>query len=212
MTIAKLPLALTATAALGLASCTNPDGTADKTSTGLLAGATLGAIAGGLIDDGKGAAIGGIAGAALGAGVGALLDRQHKELQQDLAGSGAQIVNTGSQLIVVMPEAITFDVDSSVVKPNSVNNIAAIARNLQSYPNSTIQVIGHTDNTGTASYNQGLSVRRASAVANVLFANGVRKNRVRAIGQGQTQPIASNGTASGRAQNRRVEIVITPTA
>ncbi|MHA3976123.1 OmpA family protein [Halovulum sp. GXIMD14794] len=213
MTIVKLPLALTATAALGLAACTNPDGTTDNTSTGVLAGATLGALAGGLIgDDAKGAAIGGIAGAAVGAGVGALLDRQQRELQQDLAGSGAKIINTGSQLIVSLPEAITFDVDSTVVKPNSVSNIAAIARNLQDYPNSTVQVIGHTDNTGSASYNQDLSVRRASAVANVLFSNGVRQNRVRIIGQGQTQPIASNNTVDGRAQNRRVEIVITPTA
>ena len=208
----RLPVTLAATAALGLAACTNPDGTTNNTNSGLLVGAGLGALAGGLFaDDAKGAIVGGIAGAAVGGGVGALLDRQQKELQRDLSGSGAKIINTGSQLIVSLPEAITFDVDSTVVKPNSVSNIAAIARNLQSYPNSTVQVIGHTDNTGSAAYNQDLSVRRASAVSNVLVANGVNRNRVRIIGQGETQPIASNATVSGREQNRRVEIVITPT-
>ena len=110
----RLPVTLAATAALGLAACTNPDGTTNNTNSGLLVGAGLGALAGGLIaDDAKGAIVGGIAGAAVGGGVGALLDRQQKELQRDLSGSGAKIINTGSQLIVSLPEAITFDVDST---------------------------------------------------------------------------------------------------
>ncbi|MEM8656678.1 MAG: OmpA family protein, partial [Pseudomonadota bacterium] len=128
----------------------------------------------------------------------------------DIGGSGARIVNTGSELIVVLPEAITFDIESSVVRPNSRQNILAISRNLQQYPNSTVQVIGHTDNTGTRRFNQGLSIDRANAVRNVLVQGGVNGGRIRTIGRGENQPIASNGTVDGRQANRRVEIVITP--
>ncbi|WP_112322312.1 OmpA family protein [Oceanibium sediminis] len=212
MLTAKLPVTLAAVSALGLAACTNPDGSANRTGTGALIGAAGGAIAGRVIgNDTKGTVIGAAIGAAVGGGVGAVLDKQERDLRRDLSGSGARIVNTGSELVVVLPEAITFDVDSTQVKNNSRANIRAIARNLQDYPNSRVAVIGHTDNTGSSSYNQTLSVNRARAVAAILTNNGVARGRVRTIGRGETQPVASNGTASGRQQNRRVEIVITPT-
>ncbi len=209
---ARLTVTLASIAALGLASCTNPDGTTNNTGTGGLVGAGVGAVAGRIIGgDTKSAAIGAAAGGAVGLGVGAVLDEQQRKLEQDLRGSGARIINTGDQLIVQLPQAILFDVDSTVVKSNSVSDIAAIADNLQEYPNSTVQVLGHTDNTGAASYNRQLSRERAQAVKNILVGNGVRGSRVRVRGLGETQPIATNSTAEGRAQNRRVEIVITPT-
>lgn len=206
---------LAGAAALGLAGCTDPDGTTNQTGAVAAIGGALGAVAGAAIggDDNRGrnAVIGGVAGAAIGAGIGSVLDRQEAELNAAIGGSGARIINTGSQLIVSLPEAITFDIESAVVKPNSVANITAIARNLQDFPNSAVQVIGHTDNTGTEAFNQDLSVRRASAVSNILISNGVNPGRVAVIGQGERAPIASNATPAGREQNRRVEIVITPT-
>jgi outer membrane protein OmpA-like peptidoglycan-associated protein len=154
-----------------------------------------------------GAAVGGIAGTAIGAD----LDRQHRELEQSLGGYGASVVNTGNQLVVTLPEAITFDTGSSIVHPEYVDEIALVARSLRDNPQSTVQVIGHTDNVGRTDYNQALSERRAAAVAQILLANGVGAGRVQTVGHGYNQPVASNDTPGGRAQNRRVEIVITPT-
>ncbi len=208
----KRPMILIAAAGLGLAACTNPDGTTNRTGTGAALGGLLGAATGAIVSDNnkRGAVIGGIAGAALGAGIGNVLDRQAADLQRDIGGSGARIINTGDQLIVRMPEAITFATESANVRASIQDDILAIARNLQQYPNSTVQVIGHTDNTGTNSFNQGLSERRAGAVASLLRQGGVPGSRIVSFGRGETQPIASNGNANGRAQNRRVEIVITP--
>ncbi|QHQ36956.1 OmpA family protein [Algicella marina] len=206
------PIILIAATGFGLAACTNPDGSQNRTGTGAAIGGLLGAATGAIVsgDDKKGAVIGGIAGAAVGAGIGNVLDRQARDLERDIGGSGARIINTGDQLIVRMPEAITFATESANVRPSIQDDILAIARNLQQYPNNTVQVIGHTDNTGTASFNQGLSERRASAVASLLRQGGVPGGRIVAFGRGETQPLASNGNAEGRAQNRRVEIIITP--
>lgn len=211
MLSAKLPLTIAVVASLGLAGCTNEDGTRNNTGTGVLAGAGAGALVGQLIGkDTKGTAIGAVAGAALGGAIGAQLDKQQKDLQRAIGGSGARIVNTGSQLIVSLPEAITFPVDSATVKPSLRDDIRAIGFNLQDYPNSSVRVIGHTDNTGSNAYNKDLSIRRATAVRDILLSSGVRGNRVRAVGRGENQPIATNATAAGRQANRRVEIVITP--
>ena len=96
------------------------------------------------------------------------------------------------------------------MRPDLQSDLRVIANNLVDYPRSDVRVVGHTDNTGSASYNQGLSERRAASVAQVLFNNGVAASRVRAEGRGLTQPVADNGTASGRQQNRRVEIYVRP--
>ncbi|NNU79562.1 OmpA family protein [Halovulum dunhuangense] len=205
-------ITLIAASGLALSACTDPDGTANNTGNSALIGAGLGAIAGQIVGgDTEATVIGAGIGAALGGGVGVLLERQERALQQELAGSGARIVNTGSQLIVSLPEAITFAVDSTVVRDSLRDDLFAIAQNLQQYPNSTVQVIGHTDDTGSASYNQDLSERRAAAVRSILVQGGVSSSRIRAFGMGENQPIATNATAEGRQANRRVEIVITPT-
>ena len=181
-------------------------------NSGALIGAAVGAAAGQAIGgDTDATLIGAAVGAGAGALIGADLDRQEAELRRDLAGSGVGINNTGNQLVVTLPEAITFATDSATVSPGFQNQLSVLANNLRNFPNSTIRITGHTDSTGDASYNQRLSERRAQAVANVLAANGVSQSRFIVSGAGETQPIASNDTVSGRAMNRRVELVITPT-
>jgi outer membrane protein OmpA-like peptidoglycan-associated protein len=208
-TTSIIPLLL---GAVLIAGCTDLDGNANRTATGGLVGAGTGALIGRAIDGGTaGTIVGGAIGSVAGAAIGARLDRQQRELEQGLSGSGATVVNTGNQLVVTLPEAITFDVDSASVHPEYVDEIAFIARSLRDNPSSNVQVIGHTDNTGTTTHNQGLSERRAAAVAAVLTSNGVETWRVQTTGVGYAQPVASNDTPGGRAQNRRVEIVITPT-
>lgn len=207
----KLSIAATLASALALSACTNTDGTNNNTGTGTIIGAVSGAILGQAIAPGErgrvvGAVVGGIAGAA----IGDQLDKQEAELRQDLGGSGAKIVNTGKQLIVTMPEAITFDFGSAVLKPQFVGYVRDIAQSLQNYPNTVVEVIGHTDNVGDPAFNDRLSQQRANSVANVLTSYGVRSSRIEAYGLGMRQPIASNATAAGRQANRRVEIVITP--
>lgn len=199
--------------AAAVAGCTNLDGSLSRTNTGALIGAGTGALVGNLVTGRTGgtvvgAAVGGIAGTAIGAD----LDRQHRELEQSLGGSGATVVNTGNQLVVTLPEAISFDTGSSIVHPEYVDEIALVARSLRDNPHSTVQVVGHTDNVGRTDYNQALSERRSAAVAQILLANDVDASRVQTVGHGYNQPVASNDTPGGRAQNRRVEIVITPTA
>jgi outer membrane protein OmpA-like peptidoglycan-associated protein len=208
----KIAAAGAMAAALGLAACTTPAGDPNRTGTGALVGALTGAAAGNLIgEDSRGTLIGGALGAAAGAAIGNRLDAQARELEQSLGGTGAGIVNTGSQLIVSLPESITFPTDSDVVMPAFLPSLRSVAQSLQNYPNTTVQVIGHTDSTGSAAYNQGLSERRAQAVTNVLVNSGVPAWRIQSLGRGFNQPVASNDTPQGRAANRRVEIVITPT-
>jgi outer membrane protein OmpA-like peptidoglycan-associated protein len=196
-----------------IAGCTNPDGSRNSTGTGGLIGAGVGALAGRAIDGGgtAGTFIGGAVGSFAGAAIGAALDRQQQQLEQGLSGSGATVVNTGHQLVVTLPESITFDVDSATVHADYVDEIAFVARSLRDNPQSTVRVIGHTDNTGSTAHNQVLSEQRAQAVASILSGNGVDAWRLQTVGMGYNQPIAPNDTPGGRAQNRRVEIVITPT-
>lgn len=211
MSFIKTPIAIALIAGAGLAGCTNADGTANNAGTGALAGAGVGAVLGRAIGgNGRGAVIGGIIGAGIGGAVGDDLDRQEAALRQQMGGSGVSIVNTGSQLIVTLPEAITFAVDSAQLKSSFVSSLNSLARNLDQYPNSNVEIVGHTDSTGSPSYNQQLSERRALSVRSVLRNAGVSSNRLRAFGQGQTNPVASNNSSAGRQQNRRVEIYITP--
>ena len=123
-----------------------------------------------------------------------------------------QITNTGERLIVTLPQDILFDVDSASVRPGLRDDLMTVASSLRDYPDSTVQIVGHTDNTGDAGYNQQLSERRANAVADVLMDGGVGFSRIQTFGRGENQPVADNLTDAGRAQNRRVEIVILPNA
>ncbi|GGL51924.1 OmpA family protein [Wenxinia marina] len=211
------PILLASVAVLGLAACQAPipgQGTAN-TNQGAMLGLGLGALAGAVSGDDRdeairNAAIGAVAGAAIGGAIGQQLDRQEAELRAAL-GPQVGIVNTGNSLVVTLPQDILFATDSATLTGSLQNDLRAVAGSLNRYPNTTVNVIGHTDNTGEAAYNQALSERRAQAVASVLVNSGVAAGRIRAVGRGEDQPVASNLDAAGRQQNRRVEIVITPT-
>lgn len=185
----------------------------DKTQQGVLIGGLLGAVTGALVSDDKGKGI--IKGAVLGAGAGAALgyslDKQEAELRAQL-GNSATIQNTGDRLIVTMPQDILFSTDSATLNPAITSDLRTVAASLMNYPQSTVQVLGHTDNTGSAAYNYDLSQRRAAAVSAVLIGSGVPSMRIQTIGRGMDQPVASNLTVEGRALNRRVDIVILPNA
>jgi outer membrane protein OmpA-like peptidoglycan-associated protein len=219
MILARSSLAVAAFALFGTAACemTDPSNPNRNTQTGAVVGAGIGALLGASTggDDTAARRRNAILGAAIGGGLGAVggrqLDLQEAELRQQL-GNQSSIVNTGNQLIVTMPQDILFATDSATLRPTLVSDLRDVGRSLLSYPNTTAQVIGHTDSDGDASYNLALSERRAQAVANVLLSEGVPGYRLRVVGRGEDQPIASNLTPAGKAQNRRVEIVILPNA
>jgi len=221
MTKSKTLLVLATTSAFALVACADVNTPTTNPNQRTTASAGIGAIAGALLGASradskkerseniiKGAVVGGIAGGL----IGSQLDKQAAELQAEISDDRIQIINTGEVLIVRMPQDILFPVDSAALQPTLRSDLGALANNLQRYPGSTVEITGHTDNTGSAAYNQDLSQRRAGAVAGVLINNGVSAGRIRTIGAGEDQPIASNLTAAGRAQNRRVEIIIRPNA
>ncbi len=181
--------------------------------TGAAVGAAAGAVIGNLIGGDTEATL---VGAALGAGAGALigqdLERQKAELESGFSNGEIDVINTGEELIVRMPQDILFAVDSSTVNAGLRSDILVLADSLNKYPNSIVTVVGHTDSTGDASYNQQLSERRAQSVTDILRSGGVASGRLRAIGAGEDRPIATNQTPEGRALNRRVDITIQPTA
>lgn len=197
--------------ALTLAACAAP--THENPRARTQQGAIAGAVVGGLIGAGESrerAILGAAVGAAAGAVAGDILDRQAAELRRSVSAPGVEVVNQGSRIQVVLPEGVLFATDSATVSGAARNDLYAVARNLAAHPDSRVQIIGHTDNTGSAAHNQDLSERRAGAVANILAAGGVSPGRMGVVGRGFTEPVASNATAAGRAQNRRVEILIIP--
>lgn len=215
----KTTLTLGVASLIALSACTDPammdpDDSRRNTKQGTLIGSLVGAATGALVSDdkGKGAVIGGLVGAGAGAAIGNNLDKQEAALRNDLGNDNVTIRNTGDRLIVTLPQDILFATDSASLRPDLQGDLRVVAANLNDYPNTTVQVLGHTDNTGGASYNLDLSARRASTVANVLISAGVAPSRIVTTGRGEDQPVASNLTAEGRAQNRRVEIVILPNA
>ncbi|ODU67176.1 MAG: hypothetical protein ABT11_20845 [Novosphingobium sp. SCN 66-18] len=207
---------LCAVSLVSLSACVTDPNTGEKkvsrTAIGGVGGALGGMLLGGLIG-GKtgrilGAGIGGIAGAA----VGYSMDKQIKQLRESTAGSGVDVTPTdnGSAILVNLPNGVTFDTDSSAIKPTFRDTLDKVAQSLNQYPDSLIDVYGHTDSTGSDAYNQALSERRARAVADYLTSRGVSYSRIRSQGFGETQPVASNDTEAGRSANRRVEIKIVP--
>jgi outer membrane protein OmpA-like peptidoglycan-associated protein len=214
---AHRPLTAALAATLALAACAPAD-YSDPTRDRTREGAISGALVGGIIGYARGDDDNRLASTILGAGVGAVaggaigsaLDRQAAELRASLGNPDVGIVNTGSALVVTMPQDILFDVDSTAIRPALRTDLMTVARHLQLYPDSMVSVVGHTDSTGSALYNQTLSERRALAVMTVLRDGGVPSARLVATGRGEDEPIASNLTDAGRALNRRVEIVIRP--
>lgn len=210
MTLFRLPMLLTV--AVSLSACTYNNGMPNQPGTGALIGGVSGAVIGKAVGgDDRSAIVGGVAGAVIGGAIGTNMARQERELNQRLSGTGVQIANTGDQLRVILPEGVTFPTGSATVNAGFLPALRELAQSLRAYPDSTIRVVGHTDNVGSMAYNMELSRARALAVASILIRYGVQSTRITYSGRGYSEPIASNGTANGRAMNRRVEVVITPT-
>ena len=210
----SLPILL---AAAMLAGCTttNPYTGEQQTSKlvwGTALGTAAGAATGALVDKnhGRGALIGAATGAAVGGGVGYYLDTQEAELRAELESTGVRVVRDSDSIRLVMPGNITFNSDSADINSGFYPVLNSVAKVLNKYSNSTVMVMGYTDSTGTVAYNQSLSQQRAQSVASYLMGQGVKSSRFEVMGMGISNPIASNSTAAGRAQNRRVEIKIVP--
>ena len=180
--------------------------TAWGTAIGAGVGAGIGAIAGG----GKGALIGAGAGAAVGAGAGYYMDRQEAQLRARLEGTGVRIQRQGDSLKLIMPGNITFATDSANINGNFYPILDSIGIILNEFNNTSINISGYTDSTGGDTHNQLLSEDRANSVASYIVRTGVQHGRIQSRGFGERYPVASNDTAMGRAQNRRVEISIRP--
>lgn len=215
----KLALTSLISSAVMLGACTINPYTGEQQTSKAATGAMIGAAAGALIgiatsDNAKerkeralrGAGIGAVAGA----GVGVYMDVQEAKLREKLASSGVSVTRDGDNIILNMPGNITFGTNESTVSSSFVPVLDSVAEVLKEYKSTMIQVGGHTDSTGADQYNMLLSQQRAQAVANVLIGFGVQPVRMDVVGFGKTQPIASNATESGRAQNRRVELILLP--
>lgn len=176
---------------------------------GAATGAAIGAIAGGE-HRGRNAAIGAGAGALTGLAIGAYMDAQEKKLRERLSNTGVAVVREGDDILLRVPNDLTFDVDRTSLKPDVRDSLVNIAKTVVEYPKTNVRVIGHADSTGSDSYNLDLSRRRAEAVADFLRTQGVEAQRLEAVGRGEAQPIADNGTEEGRSKNRRVEIRLVP--
>ncbi len=176
--------------------------TAWGTGIGAAAGAGIGALVGGK----KGALIGAGIGAASGAGVGGYMDLQARKLRQELEGTGVRVAKNGNNIVLIMPGNITFDTNKANIKSNFKPVLDSVAKVINEFDKTKVQITGYTDNTGTAAINNQLSADRANSVATYLRLRGVANARIYAAGLGSSNPIASNATAAGREQNRRVEI------
>ncbi len=217
----KSTIILAAVAALCLSACTsiNPYTGREQisnTTGGAVVGAGGGAIAGGVLasatgnDPRVGALLGAGIGAVTGASVGSYMDQQEAELRAQLQGTGVSVTTVGNQVILNMPSNITFATDSANVQPTFQETLVSVGLVLKKFNRTLVDVTGHTDATGSETYNQELSFRRAVAVSTLLAQQGVDQRRFQIDGLGEEEPIASNATEPGRAQNRRVEIQLTP--
>lgn len=216
----KAAILAVSVSALVLAGCTTNPYTGESqianTTSGAVIGGAGGAIGGALIgsafggDPRIGALIGAGVGALAGGAVGNYMDQQEAQLRAQLQNTGVSVTRQGDNIILNMPSNITFATNQSNVSPQFMGTLNSVGLVLREYDRTIVDIVGHTDNVGSAAYNLTLSQNRATAVARVLQQNGVDSRRFFVEGRGLTQPIASNDSEAGRAQNRRVEIRIVP--
>ncbi len=186
-----------------------------KATTGAIIGAVGGAIVGAVSGDNSRdrrnrALIGAGVGALAGGAVGYYMDVQEAKLRKQLEGTGVRVVRNGDNITLVMPGNVTFDVDKADIKASFYPVLDSVALVLDEYDKTIIDVVGHTDSTGSHQYNQALSERRADSVARYLISQKVDRVRIETFGMGETRPVASNATAEGRQLNRRVELTLIP--
>ena len=204
-------------AMLATSACTTDPYTGQQTINRTAVGIGVGALSGYLLGDLVGGdhdrnakVIGAGIGAIAGGAVGNYMDRQEAELRRQTAGTGVDVYRQGDELVLRMPSGITFPVDRSDIQPEFQSTLNQVSQTLASYNQTYIDVLGHTDSTGSDAYNQALSDRRAQSVATYLSGHGVDRVRMGIRGFGESQPIASNDDEAGRSQNRRVEIKVVP--
>ena len=219
----KKTLIILCVGAMTLASCqttTDPltgQGQRNNTAGGAILGGLIGAGTGLLIagdksgsDKRRAALIGAGVGALVGGSIGNYMDRQEQELRQQLLNSGVSISRYGDEIVLNLPSNVTFATDSADINPAFAGVLNSVAIILNKYPQTLLDIDGHTDNTGSDQYNQQLSERRAVSVGQYLQAQRIDPRRLLVVGFGETRPIATNATEQGRAANRRVEIRISP--
>jgi outer membrane protein OmpA-like peptidoglycan-associated protein len=199
LAVAGIVLALTACASL------------NKKEEGAIIGAGAGGVIGGIIGNqtgstARGAIIGAVVGGAAGAIIGHQMDQQAKEIKDAIPGATVERVGEGIQ--VTFASGLLYDFDSDQIRAEAGTNLRSLAASLDKYPDTDLLIVGHTDSQGTDSYNQALSQRRADAASSYLAAQGVNATRLRTLGRGESEPVASNDVDSGRQLNRRVEIAI----
>lgn len=208
-------------AMLGATACTTTDPYSstpvrNNTGTGAIYGALGGAVLGYLTNTSDGeqgrrnALIGAGIGALGGAAVGNYMDRQQRALEAELSGTGVGVARQGDNLVLRMPSDVTFAVNQSNIEPRFDAVLRDVSNVLEEYDRSLVDIVGHTDSSGGDAINQPLSERRAISVADAMIRNGVQRERLFVAGQSSHVPVADNGTPQGRAQNRRVEILIRP--
>ncbi|MCU7809212.1 MAG: OmpA family protein [Candidatus Thiodiazotropha sp. (ex Semelilucina semeliformis)] len=216
----KITIAGIIASAIVLQACTTIDPyTREEKTSSATKGAAIGAAVGAVLGIAtskdkkkrkeralKGAGIGAIAGG----GVGYYMDVQEAKLRQQLENTGVSVTRDGDNIILNMPGNITFEVNKSDVKPNFVEVLGSVALVLNEYKSTMIEVAGHTDSSGSESYNQMLSQQRSQSVSNVLLNNGIKSVRIDSVVYGENRPAASNSTPAGRQQNRRVELTLLP--
>lgn len=207
-------------AASGLSGCANMSETQRDTGTGAAIGAVAGAVIGGATGGGhkgRGAATGAAVGAALGAGAGYMWSKHMQEqkaaMEQATAGTGVEVSQTeDNRLKLDIPSDVSFDTGRYDIRPNMRPVLDRLASSLNQHTVTTVNIIGHTDSTGTDAINNPLSVNRAASTRDYLVGHGVAARRIAIDGRGSREPIADNATEAGRAQNRRVEIFIAEAA
>ena len=211
-----LTASLAAVSLLTVSACVTDPNTGERKGPRTVLGGAGGAVAGGLLGGLIGGKTGRIIGAAaggIGGGVtGYKMDQQIKELEEQTAGTGVDVSETdgGEAILVNLPDGVTFSTGSYTISPGFRDLLDRVAGSLRQYPNSLIDVYGHTDTTGSATTNQRLSEQRAQAVANYLISQGVSSSRVRWMGFGETRLKVSTGDNVNEPLNRRVEIKIVP--
>jgi len=211
---AAMLLATSVTACQTLDPYTREPGTSQATK-GALIGAGIGAVVGLISGDDaverrQRALIGAGVGALAGGSIGAYQDRQEAKLRAELDGTGVSVTRIGDNITLNMPGNVTFATDSSDLSPAFFDVLTSVGKVMNEFDQTVVEVAGHTDSTGSDSYNMQLSQRRAQSVASYLAQQGVNSQRMITVGMGESRPVADNSTDSGRQANRRVEITMVP--